>query len=317
MEEQYPEIQPSVSENQPKPSYRIHYSPASQLGILVGMAFIGMVVGGFVALIPALVKGVATGNMGASLSNISTPNMVRWIQIVSTVFTFLFPIWVFQKIVKPQKDFLHVRTLSAPKTWLFVVLLAFASMPVTELMADLNHIIPIPSQWAIYFQKLEDNYDSQILKMMQMKGMGDLLISLFIVALLPAVLEEAFFRGGLQSILVQWFKKPFWAILVTSVIFSAIHFSYYGFLPRAFLGMALGYIYYWSKDLKLNMLVHFINNAVSVITIYVLIRKNELTTAKMNESMSWYWQVLGLGVFVLIGFILKKQFNTGRVVNEE
>ncbi len=309
MEEQYQDIQPSVSDNQPRQPYQIQYTPSSQFGILVGMAFVGLILGNILALIPFLIAGVSPLRIPAAMGNPAYANTMRLVQIINSICLFLFPIWIFKRVVKPTGDFLHTRTQSEPKTWILVALIAFASMPVTDLMATLNHIIPLPAKLAKIFQQLEDNYDNQIMQLMQMHGIMDLIVSLFIVALLPAVLEELFFRGGVQNILIQWFKKPFLAILVTSVVFSAIHFSYYGFLPRAFLGLLLGYVYYWSKDLKLNIFIHFINNAVSVVTIYILTKRNELTSAKMNESLPWYLQIGGLAVFAILLTILYKSFQ--------
>ena len=42
-------------------------------------------------------------------------------------------------------------------------------------------------------------------------------------------------------------RNAFLGIFITSVVFSAIHLSYYGFLPRLALGMMLGYIFISAK----------------------------------------------------------------------
>ena len=62
-----------------------------------------------------------------------------------------------------------------------------------------------------------------------MRSPAEFIFSLLVMALFPALFEETLFRGGLQQILVAWFKKPLLAITITSIIFSAVHFSYYGF----------------------------------------------------------------------------------------
>ncbi|WP_447640765.1 MULTISPECIES: CPBP family intramembrane glutamic endopeptidase [Chitinophagaceae] len=305
MEEQSATLTPSP-DNQPRPRYRIQYTPASQLGILIGMAFVGMIVGNVLAMLLFLAKDHNLSHLMATMTDPSNTNLMRLAQIIGTFFTFLFPIWLFLKIVHPPVDFLHVKKKSDGRIWILVALLAFVSLPVTDLMGVINRIIPIPVSLARIFQKMEDSYNDQVMQLMQMKNVSDLIISLFLVALLPAIFEETFFRGGLQNILIAWFKKPFWAILTTAVVFSAIHFSYYGFLPRAFLGLVLGYVYYWTKDLKMNILVHFINNAISVVSFYTLAQRHELTPEKMNESLPWYYQVGGLALFVFVAWRLKR-----------
>ncbi|MFT4203665.1 MAG: CPBP family intramembrane metalloprotease [Chitinophagaceae bacterium] len=304
------ELLTGESEAKPRPRHTIQYTPSSQFGILVGMAFVGLILGSLLGLVPALISGVSLLTFASNMDNPAYTNLIRLMQLISTVCTFLFPVWIYQRVVRPPKDFLHVRTHSSTRLWLLVIGLAFASMPVTDLMGTINQVIPIPTSLAKTFQQIEDNYNTQVMAMMRMNGVGDLLISLFIIALLPAVLEETFFRGGFQNILVQWVKKPFWAILITSVVFSAIHGSYYGFLPRAFLGLLLGYVYCWTKDLKMNILIHFINNATSVVTMYVLSQKKQLTPENMNESLPWYWQLGGLVLFVFVAWRVRERSSS-------
>lgn len=304
---------PSVQGDTAPKKYFIQYSPAGQFGILISMAVVGMVVGNILAIIPFLVKGVPLTQLATAFTDSKYADLMRWSQVIGTFFTFFGPVWAFQKITNEPKGFLKVKTQSTPAVWLLVILLAFASLSVTDLMGDLNHNIPLPISLATKFQQMEDNYNEQVMKLMQMKGIPDLVVSILIVALLPAIVEEVFFRGGLQQVMIRWTKKPFVAILITSVIFSAIHFSYYGFLPRAFLGLVLGYVFYWTKDLKMSILIHFINNLVSVVTFYVLSQKNELTKEKINDSMPWYYQLIGLVLFIGVITVLYKQLKKQKV----
>jgi len=96
-----------------------------------------------------------------------------------------------------------------------------------------------------------------------------MILNLFIIAILPAVGEEFFFRGVLQKILIRLFKSVHVAIWVTAFIFSAIHFQFFGFVPRFILGLIFGYLFFWSGTLWLPVISHFINNAVPVIMSYI------------------------------------------------
>src|SRR5207344_1198984 len=92
-----------------------------------------------------------------------------------------------------------------------------------------------------------------------------LAINLFIIAFLPALGEELFFRGMMQKLFSQLTKNNHLAIIITSIIFSAIHLQFYGFLPRMVLGIFLGYLLVWSGSLWLPILAHFVNNASAVL----------------------------------------------------
>jgi membrane protease YdiL (CAAX protease family) len=62
-------------------------------------------------------------------------------------------------------------------------------------------------------------------------------------------------------------RKPWVGIILTSIIFSALHFQFQGFLPRVFLGILLGALFWYSGSLWTCILAHFINNAVQVLAV--------------------------------------------------
>ena len=72
-----------------------------------------------------------------------------------------------------------------------------------------------------------------------------------------------------QKILARLFRSGHLAIWVTAFIFSAIHFQFFGFIPRFILGLVFGYLFFWSGTLWLPVISHFINNAFPVILTYM------------------------------------------------
>jgi membrane protease YdiL (CAAX protease family) len=97
---------------------------------------------------------------------------------------------------------------------------------------------------------------------------GQLLLALVVIAVLPAIGEEIVFRGLIQNELVRATRNVHVAIWLAAVLFSAIHFQFFGFIPRVLLGALFGYLYYWSGNLLLAIIAHFVNNAVSLIALY-------------------------------------------------
>ena len=84
-------------------------------------------------------------------------------------------------------------------------------------------------------------------------------------ALIPAIVEELFFRGMLQPLLIRSLPiHPYIAIGIASVIFSLMHLSWIGFLGRIVLGFTLGYLAYELRSLRLPILVHLMNNTVAL-----------------------------------------------------
>ncbi len=98
---------------------------------------------------------------------------------------------------------------------------------------------------------------------------SDFIIGIIVIAVLPGIGEELVFRGFLQPTLYRATNNIHVAIWFSAVLFSAIHMQFFGFVPRMLLGALFGYLYYWSGNLIIPMMAHFINNGLSVIGIYL------------------------------------------------
>ncbi|MBL57895.1 MAG: hypothetical protein CMP61_11985 [Flavobacteriales bacterium] len=90
------------------------------------------------------------------------------------------------------------------------------------------------------------------------------LITLIGVALIPAVGEEFMFRGYLMKLLSSKFNHHN-GIALSGLLFALIHFNLTNFFYYFVLGVVLGYMYYWGRNLLFPIIVHFINNALVVI----------------------------------------------------
>lgn len=97
---------------------------------------------------------------------------------------------------------------------------------------------------------------------------GMLLLNVLMIAILPALGEEMLFRGVLQPVFSEWFRNKHAAVLVTAFLFSAIHLQFFTFMPRFFLGLALGYLFLWGKNLWYPVAGHFANNFLSLVIFY-------------------------------------------------
>lgn len=92
-------------------------------------------------------------------------------------------------------------------------------------------------------------------------------LCLFVIAVLPAVLEEILFRGCVLRVL-----RPFgdgFAVLVSAVLFGLMHGNIRQIPFATIVGLVLGWMYVTTNSLLLPMVVHFINNAISVTMEYV------------------------------------------------
>jgi membrane protease YdiL (CAAX protease family) len=149
-----------------------------------------------------------------------------------------------------------------------------------------------------------------------MKSGNDLFVNLLLVAFVPAVMEELYFRGALQKTIKDWFGNAIPAIILTAIIFSAFHFSFFGFLSRMALGVMLGFIYEYTKTIWLPILLHFINNGVAIIGLYLVRNDVQKTNQFMDEGMPIYWGAAALVVIIFLLLQLKKDIPNERLEND-
>ena len=126
--------------------------------------------------------------------------------------------------------------------------------------------------------------------------------------------EEILFMGALLSIIRKKATNPHLAIWIVAIIFSAIHFQFYGFIPRMLLGAFLGYLLYWSKSIWIPVFAHFLHNAIAVTGNYMGLyaeSENDITSGiteiKTEEIlMTTTIAIAGLILFVICAKIMKK-----------
>jgi hypothetical protein len=142
---------------------------------------------------------------------------------------------------------------------------------------------------------MEDSYMKQVVVLSNMNGIADLIITIIVMAFAPAIFEEVFFRAGFQNMMNRATGKTMLSIVITSLLFSAIHFSFYGFLARFALGITLGCLFAYSKNIWISILAHFLNNAIGVIQIYMLHMQGKKIEDNMDDKFP-----LWVGAFALL-----------------
>ena len=95
-------------------------------------------------------------------------------------------------------------------------------------------------------------------------------LALLIFAALPAFVEELIFRGILMSKLMKVSGNVHFGVIVSAMLFAAMHMQPWNLLPMIGLGAVLGYLYYYTKDIRYNMLMHFLYNGIQIVLMFYL-----------------------------------------------
>lgn len=241
-------------------------SPWTQLGIffgLLGAAFILSAIIMFAALPAAGISVQAMDRI--DWNNPSTINFFKWLQALSSVVIFFVPA-VLYAIFTFRGQYFYFLGFKRPERlnmYVLAVMCIILSIPLVIWLSGVNQEIPLP-RW---MNKLEVDASKQMEAFLRVNQPYDIFINVFIIALLPAVCEELCFRGALQRIIINITKNPWSGILITAFLFSALHMQFEGFLPRMFLGIILGFLYWYSGSLWTSIAAHFVNNAVQVLAV--------------------------------------------------
>ena len=88
------------------------------------------------------------------------------------------------------------------------------------------------------------------------------------MAVIPAVVEEFIFRGLIFHGLKR--RNPFWAIIISALLFGAMHMNFNQFLYAFAMGVVFSMITYATGSMWPSMIMHFVYNAQSVIMSHIL-----------------------------------------------
>jgi membrane protease YdiL (CAAX protease family) len=247
---------------------------------------------------------------------VSAENIIflRYLLISQHVSFFIVPAILLLFCFKPfhEKGFYDMKK-PIIKEVILVIILACSILPVTSFTGQLNAGMHLPQwlsgveQWMI---RKENSTNRLAGIIMTQDSFPIMLLNLLMIAILPAIGEELIFRGIFQKIFYRIFRSGDLAIWVTAFIFSAMHFQFFGFLPRFILGLIFGYLFLWSGNLWMPVIAHFVNNAISVIVSYI----QSFDSAIGSPDIPFLSQFTGLTFAFIIFCLILLYFRNNRTI---
>ena len=242
---------------------------------------------------------IALITQGKQLSNINT---LKWIQLLQTISLFLLPSLILAYLcAKAPWNWLQLDNKVDWKVLLWAIGIMLVALPAINLMSHWNQQMVLPT-WLSgveeWMKAKEAEAEWLTKQFMSVTTVSGLLVNLLLMAVLPALSEEITFRGVLQRLLspknsslnsqlsytssasdrsskgeIRTLNSHL-SIWLTSIIFSAIHMQFYGFVPRMLMGALFGYMLVWTGSLWVPMLMHFVNNAMAVLLYFIANKAN-------------------------------------------
>lgn len=299
------------------------FTGMAQLGILLVFMGLGLVLAGGAQLLigmQLMPAGTPLDKMNDIMMKVlldpQNVGYARLAQVVGTFMMFFLPAVLFSWIVNGRNSFWlgFNKYINGQQLLIGFGIIFFANImasPIEQVTKGI--LVHMPSLDAMA-KSLENAYNDQVSVLSNLKSWPEFIVAIFIMAFFPALFEEVFFRGAIQNLLVRWWKKPLLAIIVTSLIFSLIHMSIYLFIVRAVLGFALGLLYYKTRNIWVNVIAHFLNNAFALTQLFLLSRQKDPTVLnKLDSDLPWWTALIALSILVM----LFKQLHKYSMLNRE
>lgn len=279
----------------------------SKISLLFGLIFSSFILHNLFALLIVSLSVQDGFNMFFSydLSSSLSINIMKFVQFFNALGTFITPILIYGYIIDFNFNF---KTSVNRQSALIVIAIMILVTPLVSFLLEWNTLINFP-EWIL---KYEMNSEEIILAFLNMNTYWDLLFNIIVMAIIPAFGEELLFRGLLQKSLFKKIGEIHISIFITALLFSAIHLHLDGLLPRFFLGIILGYLFYWSQSLWIPIIAHFINNAMAIIFSYPFFKSFStlqqfgFSSENQTTNTSFWSAIFSLSAVMILMFLFYK-----------
>lgn len=284
-------------------------------GFQAGVLLITMMVG---YLLASLFYASILLIMGEDDKTHLPPGILLEMQFVGSVTAFLIPALVTAFLCSDDpRRFLHIKSIPNIRIWFLVGGMTLLLIPVVSLISILNAQMELPDALAPIENRMRETQQAADALVRQMLSGSNTLLpfSLLVMAVGASVTEEFFFRGTLFSLLRKKISNPHVLIWIVAALFSALHFQFYGFLPRMLLGAYLGYLIYWCRSIWMPVFAHIINNAFAIIGISGGGKSENTLTPDVSPErvrMLAISSIVGLALFVVLTIRMKRLLRKQR-----
>lgn len=283
------------------------YDHFIRLLALFGFVMGGLFVTAFCSAILMLMSGMSIKElmeMGQSGIVDFSPGLTRVLLAVQHLMTFILPGLAFGYLFYKPNPLIGLSLQRQPGWMLSAlgILFLMAAYPLVNLTYMINEAILLPS-WATAF---EDQAEDTLMAILKMDNPLIFVANLILIAILPGIGEELIFRGIIQKETAKILRSPIAGIWISAFIFSAIHLQFEGFLPRMALGAVLGYIYYWTGNLWISMIVHAFNNGIQVALIYITGMDVNAFDEESSGQLQWWMIPLSILAMYIIYYSMLK-----------
>ncbi len=158
----------------------------------------------------------------------------------------------------------------------------------------LNHLLNLLGAWQERVFPTPESIRMLFESQFVYRGPADFALLLVVFAVVPAICEEALFRGFVQAGFLQIFESAPAGIILTALLFAAFHLNPWIFIGVLGLGLFLGLLAQRTGSLVPPILGHALNNVLSI--------SATAWSGSASEAQGTWWSIVG--ALLLVGLAL-------------
>ncbi len=222
-----------------------------------------------------------------------------WMQGIVSAFGFMIPPVLFAYLSTPRvKEYLGIRMPKKPLHIILGITMMAGAMPILLEIAGLIKNLNLGTANDAAQNKIEQITEA----LLDIKSVGQLVQVLVVMAVIPGIAEELFFRGILLRFGHQRAGKMVLPIIISSIIFAAVHDTPYNLVSIAIAGALLCLVYYWSGSLVTAMIAHMVYNGSQIYLSYAA--KDNAALKELAKTNHMPPAILITGIIVFLVSIL-------------
>ncbi len=246
--------------------------------------------------------------MASQPAQIAYPQATLYMQVItSSVGLFLIPSLMFLMLFRADMADRLRLSLPAAKYWLVAILTMISAGIFIQLLVQLMQLIPLPPVLQS-MRAAGETIDKMLNAFFADTTPGYFVALTLAMALMPAIAEEAFFRGTLQNTLRDFGITPIGAIVISGFTFAVIHMEFDNTLGIWCMGVVLGLLYYYTDSLWVCITAHFLNNFMIVAFKYYhmtgVIRQDLVST----DALPPYYTIPA-GLVMVAGLVILSRWS--------
>ncbi|MCD6596171.1 MAG: CPBP family intramembrane metalloprotease [Bacteroidales bacterium] len=247
-------------------------SPGAKIVFSIIFALFSMLVVSLLGILPAgIIFEMSIDEILQNLREDKSDNisLLKYYQILQSIGLFILPaLFLGRMFFEKNFPVSTMKSKNGLSIYFWVAAMIFFGFPLINYLGEWNSGLRLPEFMAgieTKIRSMEETAELLTKMFLDTHTISGLIVNLIMIAVLPAIGEELFFRGVIQRIFIEWTNKAWLGILLGALLFSFMHFQFYGFIPRFYLGVIFGFIYFWTGSIWISIFAHFLNNAFFVV----------------------------------------------------